>query len=153
MSDLTSDIIAARKKMEEKFGNVKLGGKGTQKKKKIATHKTQATQDKKIVAIAKKSGARNLGETAEINIFKDDNNVIHFKKPKLEYSAKEKVTFITGFPENKTIKDLLPGIIRQLGPKQLGFIKEYAETLKNNPAKQEEKPDLVEDFEEVSKQN
>ena len=35
MSDLTPEIIEARKKMAEKFGNLKLGGKGTEKRKKI----------------------------------------------------------------------------------------------------------------------
>lgn len=102
MSDLTPEIIEARKKMEEKFGNLKLGGKGTQKRKKMVVHKNQAVQDKKITALAKKAGAKNLGETAEILIFKDDNSVIHFKKPKLEYAMKEKITFLTGNPENKS---------------------------------------------------
>jgi nascent polypeptide-associated complex subunit beta len=101
MSDLTQEIIEARKKMEEKFGNLKLGGKGTQKRKKIVVHKPSSVQDKKIVSIAKKSGAKNIGETAEINVFKDDNTVLHFKKPKIEYSVKEKVTFVTGAGETK----------------------------------------------------
>ena len=101
MSELTPEIIEARKKMEEKFGNLKLGGKGSQKKKKMVVHKSTAVQDKKISAIAKKSGAKNLGDTAEINVFKDDNSVLHFKRPKIEYSVKEKVTFITGTPETK----------------------------------------------------
>jgi hypothetical protein len=48
---------------------------------------------------------------------------------------------------------MLPGILKQLGPKQLGFIKDYAETLKNAEKPKEEVPDLVEDFEEVSKKN
>lgn len=101
MSDLTPEIIEARKRMEEKFGNLKLGGKGTQKRKKLVVHKSAAVQDKKIAAIAKKSGARNLGDTAEINVFKDDNSVLHFKKPKVEYAVKDKVTFITGTAETK----------------------------------------------------
>ena len=107
MSELTPEIIEARKKMEEKFGNLKLGGKGSQKRKKIVVHKQTAVQDKKIVAIAKKSGAKNIGETAEINVFKDDNTVLHFTKPKLEYSVKEKVTFVTGVPETKRKKNII----------------------------------------------
>lgn len=101
MSDLTPEIIEARKMMAEKFGNLKLGGKGTEKRKKIVVHKGTAVQDKKIVALAKKSGARSIGETAEINIFKDDNSVLHFKKPKIEYSSKDRITFITGTAEDK----------------------------------------------------
>lgn len=52
---LSSEIIEARKKFSEKFGNIKLGGKGTQKKKKISTAKVGAVQDKKIASLAKKS--------------------------------------------------------------------------------------------------
>ena len=50
------------------------------------------------------------------------------------------------------VKDLLPGILKQLGPKQLGFIKDYADSLKNTEKPTESVPDLVDDFEEVSKQ-
>ena len=102
MSELTPEIIEARKKMEEKFGNLKLGGKGSQKRKKIVVHKSTAVQDKKIGVLAKKAGAKGLGETVELNVFKNDNSVLHFKKPKIEYSVKEKITFITGTPENKS---------------------------------------------------
>ena len=153
MSELTPEIIEARKKMEERFGNLKLGGKGTQKKKKVVVHKVSAVQDKKITAIAKKCGTRNLGDTLEINVFRDDNSVLHFKKPKVEYSHKEKVTFVIGTPLEKTIKDLLPDILKQLGPKQFGFVRDYAEGLKGAETKKDDAPELVEDFEEVSKQN
>ena len=128
-----------------------------QKKKKLVVHKSAAVQDKKIVALAKKAGAKNIGETAEVNVFKDDNSVLHFKKPKIEYSLKEKVTFLTGSGETKQIKDLLPNVLKQLGPKQFNFIKDYVEQLKgtnpSEPKKDEQAPELVEDFEEVSKQN
>jgi len=70
--------------------------------------------------------------------------------------VKEKVTFITGTAENKTIKDLLPGIMKQLGPKQFSFIKDYAEQLKkgvDGDKKVDEAPELVENFEDVSKQD
>jgi nascent polypeptide-associated complex subunit beta len=91
----------------------------------------------------------------EVNIFKDDNTVLHFKKPILEYSFKEKVSFLTGPHDQKHIRDLLPSLIKQLGPKQFSFMKEYAEQLKGKDKKGEkieEAPELVEDFEEVSKQ-
>lgn len=86
-------------------------------------------------------------------MFKDDNTVLHFKRPNMEYSLKEKVTFLTGACEQKHIKDLLPNIIKQLGPKQFNFMREYAEQLKGAAeTKPTEAPELVEDFEEVSKQ-
>ena len=159
MSDkktVDQEILEARKKMAEEFGNMQLGGKGTQKRKKMAKHRGNKVEaDKKIVALAKKSGARKINEVSEINIFKDDNKVVHIKKPTLEYSFKEKVSFFSGNAETKEIKDLLPGIIKQLGPKQFGFVKDYAETLRVKDKKQsdkiEEAPELVEDFEAESK--
>ena len=157
MSETTDkEILEARKQLAAKFGNTQIGGKGTQKRKKEAKHRGNKVEaDKKITALAKKAGARKINEVSEINIFKDDNNVVHLKKPTLEYSFKEKVSFVSGTSETKNIKDLLPYIIKQLGPKQFEFMKEYAETLKSKDKKKGEKideaPELVEDFEEVSK--
>jgi len=48
-------IEEARKKFGEMYSNTKLGGKGTQKRKKFVQHKASAVQDKKITALAKKS--------------------------------------------------------------------------------------------------
>lgn len=60
---------------------------------------------------------------------------------------KSSVIFIL-FLSNIDIKDLLPNIIKQLGPRQFSFMQDYAETLKNN--KKDEAPELVEDFEQAS---
>ena len=158
MSEVTDkEILEARKKLAEKFGNTQIGGKGTQRRKHEAKKRGNKVEtDKKIEAIAKKSQAKKLNEISEINIFKDDNTVIHFKKPTLEYSFKEKVSFVSGLHETKNIKELLPTIIKQLGPKQFEFMKEYAETLKTKnktDEKNDEAPELVEDFESVSKKD
>lgn len=54
------------------------------------------------------------------------------------------------------IKELLPGIMKQLGPKQFSFIKDYADQLKKTSkttdTKVDEAPELVENFEDVSNQ-
>ena len=95
-----------------------------------------------------------MNDIQEVNIFKDDNTVLHFKKPSYEYSPKEKASFLTGPYEEKHIKDLLPNILKQLGPKQYSFMKDYVDQLKAKDQKAEgkidEAPELVEDFEEVS---
>ena len=158
MTEVTEkEILEARKKLAEKFGNTQIGGKGTQRRKHEVKKRTNKVEsDKKIESIAKKSQAKKLNEINEINIFKDDNTVIHFKKPTLEYSFKEKVSFVSGLHETKNIKELLPAIIKQLGPKQFEFMKEYAETLKSKDKKDDKNdqaPELVEDFESVSKKD
>ena len=54
-TETAPEILEARKKFAEKFGNTKLGGKGTEKKKKLVAHRSTAVQDKKISALAKKA--------------------------------------------------------------------------------------------------
>ncbi len=94
-----------------------------------------------------------MNDIQEVNIFRDDNTIMHFKKPSFEYSPKEKASFLSGPHEEKHIKDLLPNILKQLGPKQYSFMKDYVDQLKSKDTKGdkiEEAPELVEDFEEVS---
>ena len=156
-NETNEEILKARKEFAKKFGNTQIGGKGTQKIKHQAKHRGNKVEaDKKVQAVAKKAQAKKINEVSEINIFKDDNSVIHFKKPNIEYSFKEKVSFVSGQHETKNIKDLLPGIIKQLGPKQFEFMKDYADSIKAKDKKTEkieEAPELVEDFETVSKKD
>ena len=108
--------------------------------------------DKKIESVAKKAQARKLNEITEVNIFKDDNTVIQFKKPTIEYSFKEKVSFVSGIHETKNLKEVFTSLLKQLGPKQLAFVKETSEALKSkDKEKIDEAPELVEDFDAVAK--
>ena len=147
-------IKESRKRFAEMYGQTQIGGKGTEKRKHPVKHRGNKVEvDKKIEAVAKKSQARKLNEVVEVNIFKDDNTVIQFKKPTVEYSFKEKVTFISGAHETKNLKDVFSSLVKQLGPKQLAFVKEATETkAKNEKEKIDEVPELVEDFEETAKE-
>lgn len=149
------EIEKARKEFAQKYGDTHIGGKGTQRRKKPAKHRGGKVEvDKKIEAVAKKAQSRKLNEIVEINIFKDDNSVIQFKKPTLEYSFKEKVSFVSGVHETKQLKDVFTTLVKQLGPKQFSFMKDFSETIKTKDKKAEkidEAPELVADFDEVAK--
>lgn len=156
MSEVSEDIKKARKEFAEKFGGeTQIGGKGTQRRKKPVKHRQNKVEvDKKIEAVAKKAQSRKLNEITEVNIFKDDNTVIQFKKPTIEYSFKEKVSFVSGVHETKNLKEVFTSVIKQLGPKQLAFVKDASEELKNKDKEKEkndEAPELVEDFDAVAK--
>ena len=156
MSEEVSEaqIKEARKKFAEKFGGeTQIGGKGTQRRKHPVKHRTNKVEvDKKIEAVAKKAQSRKLNEITEVNIFKDDNTVIQFKKPTVEYSFKEKVSFVSGIHETKNLKEVFTNLLKQLGPKQLNFVKETTDILKNKgKEKIDEAPELVEDFDAVAK--
>jgi nascent polypeptide-associated complex subunit beta len=77
-----AQIAAARAKLAEKFGDTsRLGGKGTERRKVKAVHKTQLNDDKKLKSAIKKFNVQPIPEVGEVNMFKDDNTVIQFKNP------------------------------------------------------------------------
>lgn len=49
---------------------------------------------------------------------------MHFSKPEAYASIQNQTFIVAGEPETKTIKDLLPDIIQQLGPKQHKLLKD-----------------------------
>ncbi len=91
--------------------------------------------------IVKKVGAQQLG-VDEVNFFRDDNTVLHFSKPEAYASIQNNTFIVTGEPETKNIKDLLPDILQQLGPKQHKILKDIVTGGVQSAA--EEVPNLVE---------
>ena len=91
--------------------------------------------------IVKKVGAHPLG-VDEINFFRDDNTILHFKRPEAYASIQNNTFIVSGEPETKTIKDLLPDIIQQLGPKQHKLLQELVSSTPE--AAGDDAPDLVE---------
>ena len=152
--EVSEEIAKAREEFAKKFGDdTQIGGKGSQRRKHPAKHRAGKVEiDKKIESVAKKSQAKKLNEITEVNIFKDDNTVLQFKKPTVQYSFKEKVTFLSGTHETKNLKEVFGNLLKQLGPKQLQFVKENTEQLKDKTKEDDKKPpELVEDFETTAK--
>merc|ERR1712176_558163 len=119
--------MGARARLAAKFGKpTQIGGKGTQRRMKKTVHNQQAAtgEDKKLKAAIKKYGVQPLPDIEEVNMFKDDNTVIHFKRPQVQFSVRENLLVVTGTSESKEIKDLLPEILKQVGPQQYGFLKD-----------------------------
>jgi nascent polypeptide-associated complex subunit beta len=142
-------VLAARAKLAERFGDaVRLGGKGTMKRKKKVAHKTTTADDKKVQSALKKAGAQPLPSIEEVNMFRDDNSVMHFTNPKVQGSIRDNVFMVQGTSEVKSLRDLMPGILSQLGPKHMELLKEFAEQMKEA---KEEIPDLeAANFEDVA---
>ena len=87
-------------------------------------------------------GAQQLG-VDEINFFRDDNTVLHFVRPDAYASIQNNTFIVSGEPETKTIKDLLPDIIQQLGPKQHKLLQELVQGSLGQTGS-EDVPNLVE---------
>lgn len=145
--------------MQAKFGNVRTGGKGSVRRKKKAVHKTATSDDKKLGSTLKKLGVTNIPAIEEVNLFKQNGQVIHFSSPKVQASIAANTYVISGTSETKSLQELLPGIINQLGPDNLANLKQIAESYQGDgkadagaeEGNDDDVPDLDgTDFEEVS---
>merc|ERR1712218_112587 len=94
----------------------------------------------------------------EVNMIKDDGTVIHFNNPKVQASLAANTFAVTGHAENKQITEMLPGILNQLGAESLTHLKRLASNVTGGAGlceagddDDDEVPDLVENFDEASK--
>merc|ERR1712216_273326 len=137
-------------KLQKMAAQVRTGGKGSVRRKKKAIHKTTTTDDKRLQNTLKRLGVNNIPAIEEVNLFKDNGTVIHFTNPKVQASIAANTYVISGHAETKKLQDLLPGIINQLGPDNLANLKKIAEQYSAGGSKDDDVPDLVDNFEEAS---
>ena len=52
---------------------------------KKVVHHTEVNEDKKLKSTIKKFGMQSLQDIDEVNMFKDDNTVIHLKRPQSKF--------------------------------------------------------------------
>jgi len=149
-------------KLKQLQAQVRIGGKGTARRKKKVVHRTATTDDKKLQSSLKKLAVNNIPGIEEVNMIKEDGQVIHFNNPKVQASIAANTFAVTGHAETKQITEMLPGILNQLGAESLANLKKLAtsvtssaETGKSFGADidddDDDVPDLVENFDEASK--
>ncbi|KAI9883880.1 MAG: Nascent polypeptide-associated complex subunit beta [Watsoniomyces obsoletus] len=108
--------------------SVRIGGKGTPRRKVKKVHKSAGTDDKKLQASLKKLNVQPIQAIEEVNMFKEDGNVIHFRAPKVHASVPSNTFAIYGNGEDKELTELVPGILNQLGPDSLASLRKLAES-------------------------
>lgn len=86
-------------------------GKGTPRRKQKKVHKTSGTDDKKLQASLKKLNVQPIQAIEEVNMFKEDGNVIHFAAPK--------GTVVVPHPLRSSLHPTCPPRHAKLGPKNL----------------------------------
>merc|ERR1712168_469925 len=147
-------------KLKKLQGEVRLGGKGTARRKKKVVHKTATTDDKKLQSTLKKLAVNTIPNIEEVNMIRDDGTVLHFNNPKVQASLAANTFAITGHAENKQLTEMLPGILNQLGAEGLSNLRRLAEqlpkgrvaeTLDEEGDDDDDVPDLVDNFDEPSK--
>merc|ERR1712066_688863 len=147
-------------KLKQLQAEVRIGGKGSQRRKKKVVHKTATTDDKKLQGTLKKLAVNSIPNIEEVNMIKDDGTVLHFNNPKVQASLAANTFAITGHADNKQITEMLPGILNQLGSESLTHLKSLVTNSISSPLSaapgeddddDDEVPDLVENFDEASK--
>ncbi|KAI9809299.1 MAG: Nascent polypeptide-associated complex subunit beta [Sarcosagium campestre] len=118
--------------------SVRIGGKGTPRRKMKKVHKSAGTDDKKLQAALKKLNVQPIQAIEEVNMFKEDGNVIHFAAPKVHASLPSKTFAIYGNGEEKELTELVPGILNQLGPDSLASLRKLAESYQSMQKKEGE---------------
>lgn len=91
-------------KLKKLQAQVRIGGKGTPRRKKKIVHATAATDDKKLQSTLKKLSVNAIPGIEEVNMIKDDGTVLHFKNPKTQASLAANTFAITGHGENKQVR-------------------------------------------------
>lgn len=151
-------------KLAKLQSQVRIGGKGTARRKKKVVHRTATTDDKKLQSTLKKLQVNNIPGVEEVNMIKDDGNVIHFQNPKVQAAIAANTFSITGQAQNKELSEMLPSILNQLGPDSLQSLKKLAESYGAGGAEaveaaegdedsdNDDVPDLVENFDEAAEE-
>jgi len=98
-------------KLQGKSSTQKVGG--MRRKKKVTASKN-VSDDKRIQSTLKRFQSTNLQGIDEVNMFRNDGDVIHFKNPQVTASPASNTFTVTGQNDVKKLTDV-PGVLNQLG--------------------------------------
>lgn len=162
------DRQAKIEKLKAQVDSVRIGGKGSARRKRKVIHKNTGTDDRKVASTLKKLAVSSIPGIEEVNMFRDNGEVIHFNNPKVQASLQANTFAITGQSEVKGLAELLPTIWNQLGPQNFANLKTLASKLGASAPKaegeaaddkeattgaaadQDEVPELVGNFDDAS---
>jgi len=135
-------------KLEKLKENVRIGGKGSVRRKHKGARKVAAGDDKKLHATLKRLGVNPLPQVEEVCIYKEDGNVLIFQNPKVQASIAANTYVVSGACTEKKaeLQDILPSLFGNLPPEQLKKIQELANNKAANVTADDEVPELVETF-------
>lgn len=102
-------------KLQRMAAGVRVGGKGSVRRKKKAVHKAAPTDDKRLQTTLKRLQLSQLPGIEEVNIFKDNGSVINFQNPKVQAQISANTYVISGAAVTKPLQEMLPSIVNQLG--------------------------------------
>uniref|UniRef100_A0A1I8GUZ1 Transcription factor BTF3 n=2 Tax=Macrostomum lignano TaxID=282301 RepID=A0A1I8GUZ1_9PLAT len=127
-------------KLKSQVDSIRIGGKGSARRKKKIVHKNTGTDERKVTTTLKKLGVNAIPGIEEVNMFREGGEVIHFTNPKVQASLQANTFAITGQAETKSLTELLPTVWNQMGPESFASLKKMAAGL-SSASKPEEGDD------------
>jgi nascent polypeptide-associated complex subunit beta len=82
---------------------VRIGGKGTPRRKMKKVHKSAAGDSQKMQGTLKKLNAQVIPAIEEVNMFRADGHVLHFVNPKVQAAVTANTFVIGGHCQDKGI--------------------------------------------------
>jgi nascent polypeptide-associated complex subunit beta len=80
---------------------VRIGGKGTPRRKMKKVHKSAAGDMQKLQGVLKKLNAQMIPAIEEVNMFRSDGQVLHFQNPKVQAAIAANTFVIGGLCQEK----------------------------------------------------
>ncbi|CEP61969.1 Egd1p LALA0_S04e04742g [Lachancea lanzarotensis] len=115
----------------------KVGGTRRKFAKKTGSSAGGNKDDTKLQAQLAKLRAVTIDQVEEANFFKEDGKVLHFNKVGVQNAPQHNTSVFYGIPQEKTLNELFPSIIPQLGEDSINALTQLASQMQAGQAGQE----------------
>lgn len=115
-------------KLAKLKANVRIGGKGTPRRKVKRSVKTEG-DDTKVQTALQKLNAQTVTGVEQVNLFTEDGNVIHFGRPAVQQASQYNTFAVHGHSVQKSIQETLPDVINSMSPESLAQLRKLTEQL------------------------
>eukprot|EP00070_Physeter_catodon_P036488 XP_028343382.1 nascent polypeptide-associated complex subunit beta-like [Physeter catodon] len=114
--ELAPEILAARAKLRERFGQAQqLGGKGTARRKTKKVHKSVVADDKKLQFTLKRLGVATISGIEEVLMMQDNGKLLQFTKPQVQAAVSANTYVISGRCEERSSAFFANSMLSSLG--------------------------------------
>ncbi|AMD22570.1 HHL200Wp [Eremothecium sinecaudum] len=142
-------------KLQKLSANNKVGGTRRKLAKKSTGGNNSNKDDTKLQSQLAKLKAVTIDNVEEANFFKEDGNVLHFNKVGVQVAPQHNTSVFYGIPQEKSLQEMFPGIIPQMGSESIEALTQLASQLQatklgenagnaKDEGKEDDIPDLIE---------
>ncbi|WFD22908.1 Nascent polypeptide-associated complex subunit beta [Malassezia equina] len=131
-------MVVDQEKLAKLQAAARTGGKGAPRRKVVKKPKGAVAggEDTKLQGALKKLAVQPMTGIEEVNMFKEDGNVLHIANPKVHGAVASNTLAVYGKAQDKELTELVPGILSQLGPESLASLRKLAESYQAISAQQ-----------------